>query len=103
VYPLVLKMETLILASHDSPNWSIVSILAWKQITLLSINVEFNFSGFNVNVGICGTQEGSPKNERCLYVLLHIKYYKIYRNKKVLDFYRNILSNSYRVEDWLVG
>jgi hypothetical protein len=64
VYPSVLKMETLILASHDSPNWSIVSILAWKQITLLSINVEFNFSGFNVNVGICGTQEGSPKNER---------------------------------------
>jgi hypothetical protein len=28
VYPSVLKMETLILASHDSPNWSIVSILA---------------------------------------------------------------------------
>jgi hypothetical protein len=54
VYLSVPEMETLILASHDS----------------------------DINVGICGTQEGSPKNERCLHVFLHIKYYKVYRNKK---------------------
>jgi hypothetical protein len=35
----------------------------------------------------------------CLHVFLHIKYYKVYRNKKVLDFYRNILGNAYRVAD----
>jgi hypothetical protein len=54
-------------------------------------------------VSICGTWEWSPKDERCLHVFLHVKYYKIYRNEKVLDFYQNILSNSCRVADWLVG
>jgi hypothetical protein len=54
-------------------------------------------------VGICGTQEWSPKDERCLHIFLHVKYYKIYRNKKVLDFYQNILSDSCRIADRLVG
>jgi hypothetical protein len=54
-------------------------------------------------VGICGTQEGSPKNEGCLHIFLHIKYYKVYRNKKVFDFYWNILGDSCRVADRLVG
>jgi hypothetical protein len=37
-------------------------------------------------VSICSAQEGSPKNEGCLHILLHIKYYKIYRNEKVSYF-----------------
>ena len=67
----------------------------------LSINMEFNFSGSDVNVSICSTQEGSRKYEGCLHVLLHVKYYKIYGNKKVSYFYQNILSDSCRVRtDW---
>jgi hypothetical protein len=54
-------------------------------------------------VSICSAQEGSPKYEGCLHVLLHVKYYKIDRNKKVSYFYRNIFSNSCRVADRLVG
>ena len=69
----------------------------------LAIDMEFNLSSFDINVCICSAQEGSPKNERCLHVLLHVKYYKIHRNKEVLYFYRNILSDSYRVVDRLVG
>jgi hypothetical protein len=34
---------------------------------------------------------------------LHVKYYKIRRNKEDSYFYRNILGDSYRVEDRLVG
>jgi hypothetical protein len=52
----------------------------------LSINVKFNFFGSNVNVGICDTQEGSPKNESCLHVFLHIKYYKVYMNEFFFGF-----------------
>ena len=46
---------------------------------------------------------GSPKYEGCLHVLLHVKYYKIHRNKEVLYFYQNILGDSFRVADRLVG
>jgi hypothetical protein len=53
-----------------------------SKLFFLSTNVEFNFSGSNVNVGICGTQEASHKDERGLHVFLHIKYYKVYRNEK---------------------
>jgi hypothetical protein len=38
-----------------------------------------------------------------IFLFLHVKYYKIYRNEKVLDFYRNILCNSYGIVDRLVG
>jgi hypothetical protein len=42
-------------------------------------------------------------DEQCLATNLHVKYYKIYRNEKVLDFYQNILSDSCRIADRLVG
>ena len=69
----------------------------------LSINMEFNFSGSDINVSICSTQKGSPKYEGCLHVLLYVKYYEIYRNKEISYFYRNILSDAYRVADRLVS
>ena len=69
----------------------------------LSVNMEFDLSGSDINVRICSAQEGSPKNEWCLHVLLHVKYHKIYRNQKVSYFYQNILSDSYRVVDQLVN
>ena len=65
--------------------------------------MEFDFSSSDINMSICSAQEGSPKNEGCLHVFLHIKYYKIYGNKKVLHFYQNVLSDSCRVADRLVG
>jgi hypothetical protein len=48
-------------------------------------------------VRICSTHEGSPRYEGCLHVLLHVKYYKIHRNKEVSYFYWNILGDSRRV------
>ena len=90
VYPSVPEMETLILASQDTSNWSIVK----SEPLFLSVNMEFDLSGSDINVRICSAQEGSSKNEWCLHVLLHVKYHKIYRNKEISYFYRNILSDS---------
>ena len=100
VYPSVPEMETLILASYATPNWSIV---LESEPLFLFVNVEFDLSGSDISVFICSAREGSPKNEWCLHVLLHVKYHKINRNKEILYFYQNILSNSYRVADRLVG
>jgi peptide deformylase len=69
----------------------------------LAIDMEFDFSGSDINVCICSAQEGSPKDEGCLHVLLHVKYYKIHRNKEVSYFYQNIFGDSYRVADRLVS
>ena len=65
--------------------------------------MEFDLSGSDINVRICSTPEGSPKYEGCLHVLLHVKYYKIYWNKEVSYFYQNILGDSCRVADRLLG
>jgi hypothetical protein len=54
--------------------------------------MEFNFSGFDINVSICIALEGSPKNEGCFHVLLHIKYYKIHMNEKVSFFTKIFLA-----------
>jgi hypothetical protein len=43
--------------------WSLLE----SKTLFFSINIEFNFSGSDINVSICGTQEGSPMNERCLH------------------------------------
>ena len=67
------------------------------------INMKFDLSNSDINVHICSAHEGSPKNEWCLHVLLHVKYHKIYRNEEISYFYQNILSDSYRVADRLVG
>jgi hypothetical protein len=44
------------------------------------------------------TQEGSPKNEGCFHILLHVKYYKIYTNEKVSyflpEYFRRFLQGS---------
>ena len=69
----------------------------------LAVDMEFDFFGSDINVCIYSTQEGSLKYEGCLHVLLDVKYYKIHRNKEISYFYRNILGDSCRVADRLVG
>jgi len=68
----------------------------------LPIDVELNFSGSDVNVCICGTQERPSQNERRLGVDFHVEDDEINGNKEVLDFYRDILCNSRGVTDRLV-
>jgi hypothetical protein len=68
-----------------------IGALFWSwlegKLLFLAIDMEFNFSGSDINVSICSAQERSPKDEERLHVLLHIKYYKIHRSKKVSYFY----------------
>jgi len=65
--------------------------------------MEFDFSISDINVSICSAQKGPPKNEGCLHVFLHVKYYKIHWNKEISYFYQNILGDSCRVANRLVG
>ena len=68
----------------------------------LPIDVELNFSGSDINVCICGTQERPSQNERHLCVDLHVEDDEINGNKEVPDFNQNVLCNSRRVTDRLV-
>ena len=69
-----------------------IGALFWSWLEgeslFLAIDMEFDFSGSDINVRICSTQEGSPKYEGCLHVLLHIKYYKSIGTKKFHIFTR---------------
>jgi hypothetical protein len=65
----------------------------------LSINVEFNFSGSNVNVGICGTQKGLLRMRGVFMSSCMSSTTKSIGMKKFHIFYWNILSDSYRVAD----
>jgi len=96
-------METLILVLMPLQIGALFQSWLESEPLFLFGNMEFDLSGSNIYVRICSAQEGSPKNEWCLHVLLHVKYHKIYRNKEILYFYQNILSDSCRVADRLVS
>ena len=68
----------------------------------LPIDVELNFSGSDINVCICGTQEWPSQNEGRLGVDFHVEDDEINGNKEVPYFNRDVLCNSRGITDHLV-
>ena len=56
------------------------------ELLLLTIDVELDFSGPDINMGVCCTQEQPAQDERCLGVDFHVKHDEVDRNKEIPDF-----------------
>ena len=62
------------------------------ELLLLAIDVELDFSGPDINMGVCCTQERPAQNERRLGVNFHVKHDEVDGNKEILDFHNGIFS-----------
>ena len=61
---------------------------------LLTIDVELNFSSSHIDTCVCGTQEWTPKDERCLGVNFHVEDDEVYGDEEIPDFHRNVFRYS---------
>jgi len=72
------------------------------ELLLLAIDVELDFSGPDINVGICCTQERPAQDERRLGVDFHVEHDEVDGNKEIPDFHWDILCYSRGVADRLI-
>ena len=72
------------------------------ELLLLAIDVELDFSGSDINMGICCALEWPAQNERCLGVDFHVEYDEVDGNEEIPDFHRGIFSYSHGIADRLI-
>ena len=72
------------------------------ELLLLSIDVELDFSGPDINVGVCCAQEWSTQDERHIGVDFHVEYDELNGNKEISDFHQDILCYSRGIADRLI-
>ena len=68
----------------------------------MPIDVELDFSGSDINMGICFAQEWPARDERRLGVDFHVEHDKVDGNKEVPDLLWDILYYSRGIADRLV-
>ena len=61
------------------------------ELLPLAIDVELDFSGPDINVDVCCTQEWPAQDERRLGVDFHVEYDEVDGNEEILDSHRDIL------------
>ena len=72
------------------------------KFLLLAIDVELDFSGPDINVGVCCTQEWPAQDERHLGIDLHVEHDEVDGNKEIPDFHRDIFCYSRGIADHLI-
>ena len=60
---------------------------------ILIVDVESDFSGPHIDVGISGVEEGSPKDEWRFLIYFHVEDHEVDRDEAAPDFHRNVFGD----------
>ena len=60
---------------------------------LLTVDVESDFSGPHIDIGVGSVEEGSPKDERRFLVYVHVEDHEVDRDEAAPDFHWNVFGD----------